>query len=253
MKTIVFFNRKGGTGKTSLSFMFSRYLSAAGHKTVFIDADPQRTATGNFTRLYDIPRETIQDKNLFFVLLDKQTAQDALIQIDDNTRLIAGSYDIAEIQSSTSPHGITDITANLDADYCVIDNAPNFSALISAALSGADTVVIPTLPAYEDLEQSAWSLKRARKVNRTATIKILLNQCTVDGIGGLSKELLEFFQPEIGAELITGFSIPQSKYVRAYTATGERITSAKAKNKLLKSFTSLYSLITDDNRQLELF
>ena len=46
MKTITFFNNKGGVGKTSLAFHVSWMLKELGHSVLAADLDPQANLTG---------------------------------------------------------------------------------------------------------------------------------------------------------------------------------------------------------------
>jgi AAA domain len=48
MKTIAFFNNKGGVGKTSLAYQVSWMMSLLGVKTLVADLDPQANATSVF-------------------------------------------------------------------------------------------------------------------------------------------------------------------------------------------------------------
>ncbi|MGB0950184.1 MAG: ParA family protein, partial [Marinirhabdus sp.] len=48
MKTIVFFNNKGGVGKTTLVYHFTYMLAQLGHKALAIDLDPQANLTSIF-------------------------------------------------------------------------------------------------------------------------------------------------------------------------------------------------------------
>lgn len=41
MKSIVFFNNKGGVGKTTFTYHIGFALEQAGKKILFVDADPQ--------------------------------------------------------------------------------------------------------------------------------------------------------------------------------------------------------------------
>ena len=45
MKTIAFFNNKGGVGKTTLICNIAAQLGSLGHRVLVIDADPQCNAT----------------------------------------------------------------------------------------------------------------------------------------------------------------------------------------------------------------
>ena len=245
MKVISFFNRKGGTGKTSLSFMFARYIAASKNKVIFLDLDPQRTATNNFIRFSDITKNDIIEKNIFEVLLDKKSISGCKLSIDSFTDILAGSYDLSEIQATASPFCIQDIKENVkdDYDYMIIDNAPNFSNIIQAAIVAADLVIIPTLPALEDVEQAHWTLDRVRKVNRQAECKILMNQFNFDRFGKLVSEILEAYEPIFKDDLLK-FAIPDSQKIRAYTATGEKITNAKNKESILDNFSNLYNYVS---------
>ena len=48
MKSIVFFNNKGGVGKTTLVYHFTWMLSEMGYKTIAVDLDPQANLTSMF-------------------------------------------------------------------------------------------------------------------------------------------------------------------------------------------------------------
>ena len=57
MKTIVFFNNKGGVGKTTLVYHFTYMLAELGYKSLAIDLDPQANLTSMFlsdSRLQEI-------------------------------------------------------------------------------------------------------------------------------------------------------------------------------------------------------
>ena len=82
MKTISYYNRKGGVGKTTVSFLFSRFLISAGKKVLILDLDPQKSLTSHFTRLHKIDRKRLKEQNAFTVLLGKDDINEAIIQID---------------------------------------------------------------------------------------------------------------------------------------------------------------------------
>ena len=48
MKTILFFNNKGGVGKTTLVYHFAYMLAELGYKTLAVDLDPQANLTSMF-------------------------------------------------------------------------------------------------------------------------------------------------------------------------------------------------------------
>lgn len=252
MKTICFFNRKGGAGKTSLSFLFARFLAASGKKVLFLDLDPQRTATNHFSRLEGIDRETYKDKNAFPVLMGKTSIEEAIIKTPDNIDLLPGSYDLAEIQATISPFAVAEILKPVkkNYDYCIQDHAPNWSNLIQAGIISADTVLIPSLPAIEDLEQTEWSFNKTKSTNPKADVKIIMNQLSKPG--RLERELLDHFQPSFNGSLLETY-IPATGLIRRYTATGEKITTAKAKTDFLNKFSEFVREATSEKHTPESF
>ena len=48
MKTIAFFNNKGGVGKTTLVYHFTYMLAELGYKCLAVDLDPQTNLTSMF-------------------------------------------------------------------------------------------------------------------------------------------------------------------------------------------------------------
>jgi len=244
MKTISFFNRKGGVGKTSISFLFSRYLANTGHRVLQLDLDPQRTLTNHFLRLEGIKLSNLQDKTIFEVILEKIGINEAIIKSKHlSVSIIPGSFDLSEIQSNISNFAIKDILEPIrnDFDYCICDNAPNWSSLIQSSLFISDKIIIPTLCAIEDFEQTQWSLSKTKKVT-DAERNILLNQFNGEKISRNDQELLDLFSEVFEGHLLKS-SIPNSNLVRRYTLRGENITDAKGKAKFLSHFTSFVNEI----------
>ena len=85
MKTIAFFNNKGGVGKTSLVYHLAWMFADLGVSVVAVDFDPQANLSTMFLdddRLTDLWDENVRDRN--------NTIQDAM------RPLIEGVGDIAE-------------------------------------------------------------------------------------------------------------------------------------------------------------
>lgn len=55
MKTIAFYNNKGGVGKTTLAANVGYNLSAMGYRVLMVDCDPQGNLSSFFGR-YDLTR-----------------------------------------------------------------------------------------------------------------------------------------------------------------------------------------------------
>ncbi len=171
MKSIVFFNNKGGVGKTTLVYHFTWMLSELGYKTVAVDLDPQANLTSMFLeeeRLIEIfsneaNRPTILEciKPLTKGLGDIKPA--TIEYINQNIGLIPGDLDLSMFEDRLSLSWnqamsgdelafrmlssfyriVEDATSKSNADFAIIDVGPNFGAINRATLISADYIVIP--------------------------------------------------------------------------------------------------------------
>lgn len=171
MKTIAFFNNKGGVGKTTLVYHFTYMLAELGNKCLAVDLDPQANLTSMFlneeklAEIYDndTTRPTILEalKPLDKGLGDIKVA--TIHTITDKIGLLAGDLELSMFEDKLSENWgkcndgdeaafriissfyriINQSGDTLNADYCIIDIGPNFGAINRATLIGADYVVVP--------------------------------------------------------------------------------------------------------------
>lgn len=171
MKTIVFFNNKGGVGKTTLVYHFSYMLAELGYRSLVTDLDPQANLTSIFLsdeRLQEIydneqSRPTILEsiKPLNRGISDIQPVH--IEAINEHTGLIAGDLELSLFEDKLSSSWanclnrdeaafrivssfyrvIHEASNRFNADFNIIDIGPNFGAINRATLITADYVVIP--------------------------------------------------------------------------------------------------------------
>jgi len=171
MKTIAFFNNKGGVGKTTLVYHFTYMLAELGYTCLAVDLDPQTNLTSIFltdeklTEIYDNDsfRPTILDavKPLDKGIGDVKPA--TVHQITDRIGLLAGDLDLSMFEDKLSENWgkcndgdeaafriissfyriIKEAGNRTNADFCIIDIGPNFGAINRATLIAADYVVVP--------------------------------------------------------------------------------------------------------------
>lgn len=137
MKTIVYVNPKGGTGKTSLSVITAKALTQTGKRVLFIDTDPQNSATYFLT-------QQLHAQTLYMVY-----AGDPLKENIVPTRwgfdLVPSEVRLMFFADMSPSHLKQELmTVADDYDYCIIDAAPYFNVLMRVAITAADTIVIPT-------------------------------------------------------------------------------------------------------------
>ena len=170
MKTIAFFNNKGGVGKTSLVYHLAYMFAEHGASVIAVDLDPQANLSSMFIdddrieTLWDVPEpETIYTaiKPLLEGTGDVQLPH--IENIHSKLGLLAGDLSLSRAEDDLSgqwsdcldrkPRAFRVITAfwriielatkKRNADLVLIDVGPNLGALNRAALIAANAVVIP--------------------------------------------------------------------------------------------------------------
>ena len=180
MKTITFFNNKGGVGKTSLVYHLAWMYADLGLNVVAADLDPQANLTSMFLedeRLEALwtdggHRQTIY--GAFQPLLDG-TGDVAAPHVEDvspGLSLVAGDLALSAVEDELSGQwpdcldrkprafrvqsGMWRILLaageRVGADLALIDVGPNLGALNRAALLAAEDVVIPLAPDLYSLQ-----------------------------------------------------------------------------------------------------
>lgn len=175
MKSIVFFNNKGGVGKTTLLYHLAWMFSEMGKTVVVADLDPQANLTSMFLpeeeleKLWNPDNEQHQSimSSLRPIVRGLGDINPAPIRtLTPRLHLIPGDLELSNFESNLSEawgkcldrqepafratsafHRIVRNAAkNLNADLILLDVGPNFGAINRAALIASDHVVVPLAP-----------------------------------------------------------------------------------------------------------
>jgi chromosome partitioning protein len=169
MRSIIFFNNKGGVGKTTTVYHVAWMLSELKIKTLAIDLDPQSNLTSMF--LTSERLEEVYDKNLPITILDSinpVVSGDAyqqihIEQITDNLGLIMGNLSLSIFEDNLSDAWlkclnsesysfkltsifntiINDATHQFNAEIVLIDVGPNLGAINRAVTISSDYIIMP--------------------------------------------------------------------------------------------------------------
>lgn len=174
MKTIAFFNNKGGVGKTTLVYHLAWMFAELGLKVVAVDLDPQANLTTAFLQEERVEELWADGAGARTILGAVQPLLERLGDIQnphvediDGIGLIAGDLGLQEFEERLSvawsacfddnPANAADAfrvmsafhriilngVEQRSADVVLVDVGPNLGAINRAALIAADDVVVP--------------------------------------------------------------------------------------------------------------
>lgn len=174
MKTIAFFNNKGGVGKTTLVYHLAYMIAERGESVLAVDLDPQANLTSMFMAEDELELlwpNGEHPKTIFGALRpiirglgDMQTPH--IEKINSRLGLVVGDLALSTFEDKLSDawprchnkdesafrtmtafyRGVRQAAASLGAGWVLIDVGPNLGAINRAALIASQHVVIPLGP-----------------------------------------------------------------------------------------------------------
>ena len=202
MKTIAFFNNKGGVGKTSLVYHLAWMYARLGVNVLAADLDPQANLTSMFLddeELEPLWPEDGERRTVYGALRPLlegtgDVAAPHVVEPEPGLGLVAGDLLLAIAEDELSsqwpacldrkPRAFRVLSAlarilqqgatEVDAQVILVDVGPNLGAFNRAALVTADSVVVPLAPDLYSLQglrnlgptlrrwQSEWAERRER-------------------------------------------------------------------------------------------
>lgn len=169
MKTITFFNNKGGVGKTSLLYHTAHMFAALGYSVMAVDLDPQTNLSQIFLeedRFLEIveTNKTIKHALRFIEKKQGDITPAHVEEIHNNLFLLPGDLDLSLIEDNLSKEWYECLTGEWypfalqsafyriiraaaekhRIDYVFIDVGPNFGAINRTALLSSDYLIVPS-------------------------------------------------------------------------------------------------------------
>ncbi len=239
MKKVVFFNNKGGVGKTTFTFHLGYALEKIGKRILFVDADPQCNLTswvcpediietawqkdegkttnsifdsiapivsgsGDYTVIepYKVP-----DKNIWIYVGD-------LMLSDFETELSSAWTQVLAAQergfrvTSAIYRLINDFAKKNNIDYVLIDIGPNLGVLNRAMLLSCDNYVIPMVP-------DMFSLRGTQNIGRVFAGWIKDYQLSLTRAGEFKFDVAPG-RPQFSGYILQQFNKYRSRIVKAF-------------------------------------
>lgn len=173
MKTVAFFNNKGGVGKTSLVYHLAWMFAEHGVKTLAVDLDPQANLTAMFlpeNRLEKLWPDGEHPDTIYGAInpILRGTGDiniPHIEQISSKLGLLSGDLGLSRFEDKLSAawpncqlgdesafrtmtafHRLIQTGEDFHADISLIDVGPNLGAINRAALIASDQVCLPLAP-----------------------------------------------------------------------------------------------------------
>jgi chromosome partitioning protein len=171
MKKIVFFNTKGGTGKSTICFNYGWYLAEYCKKRIlFLDFDPQISLTQSFVKISSIQENKSLEKLIVnFIKKEEINFDDYIIKVNSCIDLIPSSNNLSLLDEYLTEYLLDKVNQEkklytsdsrnriikevLDKyidpekyDYILIDSQPNYSLLSASSIIFAQNIVLVLKP-----------------------------------------------------------------------------------------------------------
>jgi chromosome partitioning protein len=169
MKTITFFNNKGGVGKTSLLYHITHMFAEMGKRVLAVDLDPQTNLSQIFLEESRYLEIVEQDKTIKHALRLIEKKQGDIVdthveKINDRLFLLPGDLELSLLEDKLSKEWFECLTGEwypfalqsafyriirnaaekYQIEYVFIDVGPNFGAINRASLISSDCLIVPS-------------------------------------------------------------------------------------------------------------
>ncbi|PLK43034.1 ParA family protein [Emticicia sp. TH156] len=242
MKTIAFFNNKGGVGKTTFTYHLGYSLETLGKRVLFVDLDPQCNLTAH---IFDdneinqswgpggnsihkavepiisgagdfktIPPHKVSNRNIWVFMGDL-----LLTDFDGElssawTQILAGQERGFRVTSAIY-RLINEFATKNNIDYVLIDLGPNLGSLNRAILLGCDNFIVPMIP---DL----FSLRGSQNLGRVFADWIKNYELAKARIGSVPFNI-QNGKPIFSGYVLQQFNVYRNRKTKAYAHWGSQI------------------------------
>lgn len=240
MRKICFHIQKGGVGKTSISGTAAAGLARHGKKTVFIDADPQGSASSWYCG------ESVKT-DLSDILAHRSALKEGIKEIAPFLSMVpviavGGTLKKwSETELAADPKAFEFLTADLAAlgfEYAVFDCSPAFSQLERAVIAEMDEVVSPLSPEFFSVDGIELFVTELRKIEQKYRRKIRNDKIALNMLNK-SFSRHKAFQEALGKLDYRIFAVPQDAKIAECQIAHKSLYDFAPRSRALPAFEAL--------------
>jgi cellulose biosynthesis protein BcsQ len=218
VRTIAFFNNKGGVGKTSLVYHLAQMFADQGKRIIAADLDPQANLTSMCLDEDDLERiwSKFGDRTIYGAIRPLLEGESDIKKLEsevirEGLSLIVGDLALSQAEDELSSQWpdcldrkprafrvlsalsrvIDQVGKDCGAELALIDVGPNLGALNRAALIGAEFVVVPLAPDIYSLQGlnnlgpalRRWRTEWQERLTRNPVPNLILPQGKMEPLG----------------------------------------------------------------------
>lgn len=271
MKTIVFLNGKGGTGKSASATTLSHIIATVhGKRTLLVDMDPQSNASAMYS--------DVNFEDIFFQIYAGKEAANKQLSVEDmlmdsrldphkcivhteypNLDMIPAFLTLSEAEERMKADTRTvqqfKLKNQLDKikeeyDICLVDCGPSISLLNINALAAADEVYIPTRSDGNSLIGIAITMNLVRTVQEyNPKLKIggifITQYSRIKNVSKTAYEILESVFPDEFLPITVGVT----KNLEENSLEQKPLLELDKRGKVTKSYLELAEYIVAPNKR----
>jgi len=206
-------NQKGGVGKTTTAINLGTALAAIGERVLIVDLDPQ----GNASTGLGIDRRS-RNVSTYDVLIGEAPLRDAVVPTAvPRLHIAASTMDLSGLElelGSTKDRAFrlrdaiaalnTNVTADADYTYVLIDCPPSLNLLTVNAMAASDAILVPLQCEFFALEGLSQLLQTVEQVRTTLNPNLSIHGIVLtmfDSRNNLSNQVVADVRQFMGAKV----------------------------------------------------